>query len=46
MDDEDEGLICPECEEWFLVYTNNGGLGLNYCPCCGAAWDGEGEEAE
>ena len=44
MDDEDDenaGLICPECDEWFQVVTNRYGLGLNYCPCCGAEWKGE-----
>jgi len=34
--EEDEGLVCPECGEWFLVYMGSFGLGLNYCPCCGA----------
>jgi ribosomal protein L37AE/L43A len=44
MDDEDDemaGLTCPECDEWFQVLTNRFGLGLNYCPCCGAEWKGE-----
>jgi len=39
-DNEDQdGLICPNCGEWFEVWTNAGGLGLNYCPCCGVEWD-------
>ncbi len=38
---EMEGLTCPECKEWFQVITNTYGLGLNYCPCCGAEWKGE-----
>jgi predicted amidophosphoribosyltransferase len=40
MDDE-EGLICLECGEWVLVYTNAGSPGLCYCPCCGAEWKEE-----
>lgn len=37
--DEEDGLICASCGEWVLVYTNTGGPGLCYCPCCGTEWN-------
>jgi hypothetical protein len=30
-----------DAERRFQVVTNRFGLGLNYCPCCGAEWKGE-----
>lgn len=34
-DDAYNGLVCCECHECFEVWTNIGGPGLCYCPCCG-----------
>jgi predicted amidophosphoribosyltransferase len=28
-------MTCISCGEWFEIITNTGGLGLNFCPCCG-----------
>jgi predicted amidophosphoribosyltransferase len=28
-------MNCPECSEWFEVWTNTGSPGLNFCPLCG-----------
>jgi len=45
-DNDDTGLICPHCNEWFEVITNRYGLGLCYCPCCGEEWNGEEKETK
>lgn len=43
MNDNEEGMVCAECGEWSLVYTNAGSPGLCYCPCCGEEWKSEDE---
>ena len=45
-DSDEEGMVCAECGEWSLVYTNYGSPGLCYCPCCGAEWKSKEEVNE
>ena len=35
-EDEDEGVGCIDCGEWFeTIYNNNPWNSLKYCPLCG-----------
>ena len=47
------GMTCSSCKEWSETIYNTGGLGVLYCPCCGAElsehppeYDDEDEEDE
>jgi len=34
-------MTCPNCKEWFEVWTNTGSPGLAFCPCCGYEFTGD-----
>lgn len=36
MQNDDNGEICPNCDEWFEVWYNNNGINERcFCPLCG-----------